>query len=35
METSIVGVGVGITDRFRGVVEEKAARIENLSLIHI
>jgi ribosomal subunit interface protein len=31
METSIVGVGVGITDRFRGVVEEKAARIENLA----
>ncbi|WP_116194017.1 ribosome hibernation-promoting factor, HPF/YfiA family [Microbacterium trichothecenolyticum] len=31
METSIVGVGVGITDRFRGVVEEKALRIENLA----
>jgi ribosomal subunit interface protein len=31
METSIVGVGVGITDRFRSVVEEKAARIENLA----
>ncbi len=31
METSIVGVGVGITDRFRTVVEEKAARIENLA----
>ena len=31
METSIVGVGVGITDRFRGVVEEKAARIETLA----
>lgn len=31
METSIVGVGVGITDRFRGVVEEKAARIGNLA----
>lgn len=27
METSIVGVGVGITDRFRDVVEEKIARI--------
>ena len=31
METSIVGVGVGITDRFRSVVEEKAARIQNLA----
>ncbi|MFC8680999.1 ribosome hibernation-promoting factor, HPF/YfiA family [Microbacterium ureisolvens] len=31
METSIVGVGVGITDRFRSVVEEKATRIENLA----
>lgn len=31
METSIVGVGVGITDRFREVVEEKAARIEHLA----
>ncbi len=31
METSIVGVGVGITDRFRGVVEDKATRIENLA----
>jgi ribosomal subunit interface protein len=31
METSIVGVGVGITDRFRTVVEEKAARIENIA----
>lgn len=31
METSIVGVGVGITDRFRSVVEDKAARIENLA----
>lgn len=30
MDTNIVGVGVGITDRFRGVVEEKAARIEHL-----
>lgn len=31
METSIVGVGVGITDRFRTVVEEKIARIQNLA----
>lgn len=31
METSIVGVGVNITDRFRSVVEEKAARIANLA----
>ncbi|MCP2637482.1 ribosome-associated translation inhibitor RaiA [Microbacterium sp. HD4P20] len=31
METSIVGVGVGITDRFRTVVEEKATRIEHLA----
>ena len=31
METSIVGVGVGITDRFRSVVEDKAVRIENLA----
>jgi ribosomal subunit interface protein len=31
METSIVGVGVGITDRFRTVVEEKAIRIEHLA----
>ena len=31
METSIVGVGVGITDRFRSVVEEKSARIEHLA----
>ncbi|MGZ0711408.1 ribosome hibernation-promoting factor, HPF/YfiA family (plasmid) [Coraliomargarita sp. W4R53] len=31
METSIVGVGVGITDRFRAVVEEKVARIEHLA----
>lgn len=31
METSIVGVGVGITDRFRSVVEEKAVRIENVA----
>ncbi|GAA1985246.1 ribosome hibernation-promoting factor, HPF/YfiA family [Microbacterium pumilum] len=31
METSIVGVGVGITDRFRTVVEDKALRIEHLA----
>ena len=31
METSIVGVGVGITDRFRSVLEEKALRIEHLA----
>ncbi|WP_106816020.1 ribosome hibernation-promoting factor, HPF/YfiA family [Microbacterium timonense] len=31
METSIVGVGVGITDRFRSVVEEKAVRIGNIA----
>jgi ribosomal subunit interface protein len=31
METSIVGVGVGVTDRFRSVVEEKAVRIEHLA----
>ncbi len=31
METSIVGVGVNVTDRFRSVVEEKAARIEHLA----
>ena len=30
MDTNIVGVGVGITDRFRSVVEEKATRIEHL-----
>lgn len=30
MDTSITGVGVGITDRFRSVVDEKAARIEHL-----
>jgi ribosomal subunit interface protein len=30
MDTNIVGVGVGITDRFTSVVEEKAARIEHL-----
>ena len=31
MESSIVGVGVGITDRFRSVVEEKSLRIEHLA----
>ncbi|GAA1467478.1 ribosome hibernation-promoting factor, HPF/YfiA family [Microbacterium thalassium] len=31
MDTSIVGVGVGISDRFRSVVEEKATRIEHLA----
>jgi len=31
METSIVGVGVGITERFRTVVEEKSTRIENIA----
>jgi ribosomal subunit interface protein len=31
METSIVGVGVSISDRFRGVVEEKAIRVETLA----
>ena len=31
METSIVGVGVGISDRFRSVVEEKSLRIEHLA----
>lgn len=31
METSIVGVGVGITDRFRTVVEEKSGRIETIA----
>lgn len=31
METSIVGVGVSVSDRFRGVVDEKATRIENLA----
>jgi ribosomal subunit interface protein len=30
MDTNIVGVGVGITERFRTVVEEKASRIETL-----
>ena len=31
METNIVGVGVGISDRFRTVTEEKSTRIENLA----
>ncbi|KJL35632.1 Ribosome-associated factor Y [Microbacterium ginsengisoli] len=31
MDTSIVGVGGGITDRFRTVVDDKAPRIENLA----
>lgn len=31
METNIVGVGVGISDRFRGVVEEKTARITTIA----
>lgn len=31
MDTNIVGVGVGITDRFRSVVEEKVSRIEHLA----
>ncbi|PVW06129.1 ribosome-associated translation inhibitor RaiA [Microbacterium sp. Gd 4-13] len=31
MDTNIVGVGVGITERFRTVVEEKASRIETLA----
>ena len=31
MVTSNVGVGVGITDRFRSVVEDKATRIEHLA----
>ncbi|WP_344068230.1 ribosome hibernation-promoting factor, HPF/YfiA family [Microbacterium sediminicola] len=31
MDTNIVGVGVGITDRFRSVVDEKVARIEHLA----
>jgi ribosomal subunit interface protein len=31
METSIVGVGVGITDRFRTVAEEKSTRVETLA----
>ena len=31
METSIVGVGVSVSDRFRSVVEEKSPRVENLA----
>ena len=31
MDTKVIGVGVGISDRFRSVVDEKAARIENLA----
>ena len=31
MDTNIAGVGVGITDRFRSVVEEKLVRIEHLA----
>ncbi|GAA3768086.1 ribosome-associated translation inhibitor RaiA [Microbacterium kribbense] len=31
METSIVGVGVSVSDRFRSVAEEKAARIESIA----
>lgn len=31
MDTNIVGVGVGVTDRFRSVVEEKVVRIEHLA----
>jgi len=31
METSIVGVGVSISDRFRTVTEEKSLRVENLA----
>jgi ribosomal subunit interface protein len=31
METSIVGVGVSISDRFRTVTEEKSTRIETLA----
>ena len=31
METSIVGVGVGISDRFREVADEKAERISKLA----
>ncbi|WP_345751169.1 ribosome hibernation-promoting factor, HPF/YfiA family [Microbacterium rhizophilus] len=31
METNISGVGVGITDRFRSVVDEKSARIAGLA----
>lgn len=31
MEIDIIGVGVGISDRFRSVAEEKAVRVENLA----
>ena len=31
METSIVGVGVSVSDRFRTVAEDKSVRIENLA----
>ncbi len=31
METKIVGVGVGVTDRFRSVAEEKSVRIDHLA----
>lgn len=31
METSIIGVGVSISDRFRTVVEEKTARVQTLA----
>ncbi len=31
MDTSIVGVGVSISDRFRSVTEEKSTRIEHLA----
>ncbi|GGD35489.1 ribosomal subunit interface protein [Microbacterium faecale] len=31
MDTSIVGVGVSITDRFRTVVDEKLSRVETLA----
>lgn len=31
VESNIVGVGVGITDRFRTVVDEKSTRIENIA----
>ncbi|MFT4220491.1 MAG: ribosome-associated translation inhibitor RaiA [Microbacterium sp.] len=31
MDTHIIGVGVGISDRFRSVAEEKAVRIEHLA----
>lgn len=31
METNITGVGVGVTDRFRTVVEEKLPRIQTLA----